>query len=393
MSGPVRSVYVHAPFCERRCFYCDFAVDVDRSPDSRLWLAALSGELAAVRSEGRFRLSHPLETLYVGGGTPSLLGPEAMTGLARLLGSGVPGDREGEWTAEANPESLTGETARGWRRAGVNRLSLGVQSFHPPTLAWMGRLHTPERAVEAVRLARAAGISNISIDLIFGVPAHLHRPWGTDLDRAIALDVPHISLYGLTVEKGTPLGRAVADSTESVAGEQRYRDEFLEASRRMTEAGYLHYEVSNFALPGCESRHNRVYWSGMPYLGLGNGAHSFLPGFRRWNLREWAAYRQAAAEGRLPVQGEESLGPEARRLEQIWLGLRTRGGLPATLLSPGERVRIARWIGAGLAVGGEAGIRLTPEGWLLLDRLVVELSDALDSPALRFPPAEPFFLT
>ena len=373
---PVRSVYVHAPFCVRRCFYCDFAVQVRRTGDVAEWLAALEGELSAVEEEGLLSLPARLDTLYVGGGTPSLLGPSAMSGLARVLGGERLLDPGLEWTAEANPESLTPEVAASWRAAGVNRLSLGMQTFHAPALRWMGRMHGPQGASDAVRVARAAGFSNLSVDLIFGLPAHLGRDWSADLAGVLALDVPHVSLYGLSVEPATPLGRAVREGREQPVDEERYGEEFLEAAEALAREGYEHYEVSNFARPGFASRHNGAYWTGAPYLGLGNGAHSYAPPVRRWNLRDWSDYSRVALEGVTPEEGREVVDGDALRLERIWLGLRTSAGLPQEGLGEAARRVIAAWEREGWADCAAGAVRLTPAGWLLLDRLAVELDGA-----------------
>lgn len=372
----VSSVYVHAPFCVRRCFYCDFAVQVRSTGDVEGWLTALAGELRAVEAEALFSLADRLDTLYVGGGTPSLLGPAAMDGLARVVGRGRLGDPGLEWTAEANPESFTAEVATAWREAGVNRLSLGVQTFHEPALRWMGRLHGPEGALRAVRTARASGIPNLSVDLIFGLPSHLGRSWRADLERVLALDPPHVSLYGLTVESATPLGRAVREGRERPVDEDLYGEEFLQAAEALTGAGYDHYEVSNFARPGYASRHNGVYWTGAPYLGLGNGAHSYAPPVRRWNLRNWDDYSRAAREGKGAEDEREVLDAAAQRLERIWLGLRTSAGLSLDGLGDAPRQLVAAWKREGWAVPGGSGVRLTASGWLLLDRLAVELDHA-----------------
>ena len=376
--GATSSVYVHAPHCARRCFYCDFAVTVDREGGYDAWLRAVSAEWDQIRREGFFAFPGPLETLYVGGGTPSLLGAHAMDGLASVLGSRLLGHPLLEWTAEANPESFTPVLARAWREAGVNRVSLGAQSFHEPSLRWMGRLHGARGAGEAVRNARRAGFRNVSVDLIFGLPGRLGRDWSDDLGRALDLGVEHMSLYGLTVEARTPLGKAVADGRERVASGARYRDEYLEAVERLTGAGYLHYEVSSFALPGRESRHNETYWSGRPYLGLGNGAHSFRKPLRRWNLRDWKVYSTSVANGDSAIDGHEVLDEAALRLENIWLGLRARRGVAPGEM-PGRAVAVAeRWVRRGWAVTDAGRLRLTVEGWLLLDALAIELDEALE---------------
>jgi oxygen-independent coproporphyrinogen III oxidase len=371
---PVTAVYVHAPFCARRCIYCDFAVKVRAEGGPESWWDALRGEVEHVGREGLFALEPELSSLYVGGGTPSLLGPRAMSGLADVLGRDRLAGADLEWTAEANPESFDQELAEEWRKAGVNRLSLGVQTFHEPALRWMGRLHGAAGGPRAVETARAAGIDNLSVDLIFGLPAHLGRSWEDDLGRVLDLGAPHVSLYGLTVEPATALGRAVAEGREMPVDEDRYADEFLAAAERLTGAGYVHYEVSNFALPGFEARHNSVYWTGAPYLGLGNGAHSFAPPIRRWNVRDWDEYRARAAGASGVEESRELVDAEAADLEAAWLGLRTRHGVPEP--EPGSRraLLVRSWVKEGLAVTEAGQVRLTPSGWLLLDRLAVDFT-------------------
>ena len=373
VGGTIRSLYVHAPFCSRRCFYCDFAVKVAPHGDPAEWLEAIGGELRSLEEEGTFVLHGALDTLYVGGGTPSLLGPTAMDGLRRIVSPSRLGSPHLEWTSEANPESFTREVADAWKRSGVNRVSLGVQSFHEASLRWMGRLHGADGAEDAVRTARAAGFDNISVDLIFGLPEHLGRDLDHELNQLLALDADHVSLYGLSVESGTPLGRSVAEGREAVASEERYESEYLAAVECLTKAGYEAYEVSNLARPGRASRHNMSYWSGEPYLGLGNGAHSYLHPLRRWNLRDWDAYRVGAVGSAPPLADQEELDTDAIRLERIWLGLRTARGLAISTLPVGARERVDRWIEGGLAVEEGGAVRLTPAGWLMMDRLTVEL--------------------
>ena len=365
-------MYVHAPFCARRCLYCDFAVTVRKTGDLEGWVRALAGELVYVQHEGLFALADHLRTLYVGGGTPSLLGPEAMHGLARVIGRDRVSHPELEWTAEANPESFTAEVADGWREAGVNRISLGAQSFDAGALRWMGRLHGADGPPAAVEIARGVGIDNVSVDLIFGLPSHLGRSWEDDLHRAVDLDVPHVSLYGLTVEAGTALGRAVLDRRETPVDDDRYREEFLMAAEVLVAAGYRHYEVSNFARPGFESRHNSTYWLGEPYLGLGNGAHSFAPPVRRWNLRAWEEYSAAAESLKNPEVEREVLDVAAVALERIWLGLRTDQGLVRPPVGTARAGLVDDWIERGLARQMKDRVCLTTEGWLLLDRLAVD---------------------
>ena len=373
----VSAVYVHAPFCARRCVYCDFAVTVRREGDLPGWEEALSVELDFVEREGLFALAPKLDSLYVGGGTPSLLGPGAMQALIgifgreRVCGAGL------EWTAEANPESFTPDVAGAWAEAGVNRLSIGAQTFHEGALRWMGRMHGPDGPARAVRAARDVGLENVSVDLIFGLPAHVGRSWRDDLQRVVDLDVPHISLYGLTVESATPLGRAVAEGREEPVDEDQYEEEFLLAADVLSGAGYDHYEVSSFARAGAEARHNAVYWRGGTYLGLGNGAHSYAHPVRRWNVRAWETYRGRLLAGEPAEAGREVIDDAAAELERIWLGLRTTEGLDVGPDRSAARALTDRWRMDGLATTSGDTVCLTPRGWLQLDRLSVELDSVL----------------
>lgn len=378
MTAPITNVYVHAPFCARRCCYCDFAVHVDRNPEGGRWLDLIRREFQALRDSGEAPLDEVLDTLYVGGGTPSVLDARFVVGLADLIGRRRMRNPGFEWTVEANPESFTADLARQWRSGGVNRVSLGVQSFDPRALRWMGRLHSPEQARSAVRQAQAAGIANVSVDLIFGLPDGVSRSWVDDIGRVLDLRVPHVSLYGLTVEKGTHLCRAVSQGRARMPADRRYREEYLFAAATIASAGYEHYEVSNFALPGFASRHNRACWTGASYLGLGNGAHSFHSGRRWWNERDWGAYAARVERSGSGRGGTETLTPEQSRLEHVWLALRTAAGLDTSDLGPGVNSVVRGWKSRGLARRTGARTRLTPAGWLVLDDLTLELETALN---------------
>ena len=369
---PPAHVYVHVPFCARRCTYCDFSIAVRREPPVAAFLGALELELG--------RLGPPADpaTVYLGGGTPSSLGAEGVARLAALLGlKGAPA----EFTIEANPEDVTPETVRGWTRAGVNRLSLGAQSFDDAVLAWMHRTHRAERIGEAVRAARRGGIGNVSLDLIFALPEELRRDWRRDLDAAIRLEPDHVSLYGLTVEPGTALFRRQERGELAPCSEQRYADEYLHAHRRLAEAGFAFYEVSNAARAGREAVHNRAYWTLAPYLGAGPSAHSFDGVSRWWNEPAYARWLRLLAQGRAPVAGREILGDQQRRLERIYLGLRTVEGIVLEEpVAAAFRQAIGRWTAAGWAVvaeeranGATERLRLTPQGWLRLDELVATI--------------------
>lgn len=325
----------------------------------------------------------PIETLYFGGGTPSHLDPAELTRLiAGLQGLWPQGPGPRETTLEANPDDVTPARAASWARAGIDRVSLGVQSFDPRVLEWMHRTHTREQAGEALKALRGAGFENVSLDLIYALPPELERDWSRDLDEALALGPEHLSLYGLTVEPHTPLSRWVARRESRVADEDRYAAEFLRAHERLSAAGYEHYEVSNYGKPGRRAIHNSAYWQRRPFLGLGPSAHSAIGDRRWWNVREYAAWTDAGArsDGRTDAQafpatvaGWERIDADQRRMEDLYLGLRTSEGAPAKLIPP---TVLERWVSEGWAVrpSDRATVRLTVEGWLRLDALVAQAS-------------------
>jgi oxygen-independent coproporphyrinogen-3 oxidase len=319
--------------------------------------------------------SADLETVYLGGGTPSLLPSDGIATLLREVSPlfAIPrSDFRVEVTLEANPEDVTPDAARAWRRAGINRVSLGAQSFDDNVLKWMHRSHDAARIGAAVHALRGAGIENISLDLIFALPDELQREWERDLDLALALRPAHLSLYGLTVEPRTPLDRWISRGATRAPDDERYAEEYLTAHRRLTTESYEFYEVSNAARDGFRSQHNSAYWSGRPYVGLGPAAHSFDGTNRRWNIRAWEAYRRAIAEGRSAIESEEMLTKEQKEIEAMYLGLRTMEGIPATsgvLRRLSASFAASRWI----EVRGER-LKCTPEGWLRLDSLVNELT-------------------
>ena len=360
-------LYLHVPFCVRRCSYCDFSIAVRKRVPYREYVDAVLKEATAVPLDG-------LATIYFGGGTPSLLPPEA---IAALLGVLTPGCQPGvEVTLEANPEDVTPDNARAWRSAGVNRVSLGAQSFDDDALKWMHRSHDAARIGAAVHALRGAGIENISLDLIFALPDELNRDWERDLDMALALRPAHLSMYGLTVEPRTPLDRWISRGATKAPDDERYAEEYLAAHRRLTTEDFEFYEVSNAARDGFRSQHNSAYWSGKPYVGLGPAAHSFDGRTRRWNLRAWEAYRRALAQGRSTVESEETLTEEQRQTEAIYLGLRTAEGLPSTILHqpPPTSTTPGFFTTQGWVVVRDGRLKCTPEGWLRLDSLVNELT-------------------
>lgn len=371
-----RHAYVHVPFCARRCSYCDFAIAIRRLVPVEEYVGALSTELA-IRSGAPGAAEWELDTLYFGGGTPSRLGGAGVAAAIRAVLRHARLAPGAELTIEANPDDVDPDAVERWAAAGVNRISLGAQSFSEAALHWMHRSHGATRIGEAVRVAREGGIGNISLDLIFALPTVLDRSWHHDLSRALELAPEHVSLYGLTVEPATPLGRWRARGEVEEAPEERYEEEFLRAHETLVGAGFEHYEVSNFALPGRRSRHNSSYWSGVPYAGLGPAAHEYDGEARRWNVApyaEWVARLDGGLEGgRDPLDDRELLSEANRAAEEVYLGLRTVDGLR---LRSGEQTLVAPWVAAGWGSLHDGLLRLTPTGWLRLDSLAAALTAA-----------------
>src|SRR3989442_14263377 len=378
----MRHLYVHIPFCVRRCSYCDFSIAVRKRIPAREYVDAVLGELTLLRAAdlgptARGSLEPGLDTIYLGGGTPSLLAAEALGALLAAIRNSQSAIRNPvEVTLEANPEDVTPDRAVAWRASGINRVSLGAQSFDDGVLRWMHRSHDAARIGDAVRTLRAAGIDNISLDLIFALPGELPRDWSRDLDLACSLLPAHLSLYGLTVEDRTPLARWISRGATSAPNDERYADEYLFAHRRLGAYGYRFYEVSNACRDGFRSRHNSAYWSGRAYLGLGPAAHSFDGKVRRWNLAAWETYRRAVAAGLSAVDAEEVLSEEQRELESLYLALRTDAGMSLSALFRHLPPAAARWVERGWAEIRDQQLVCTPEGWLRLDALVGDLTNA-----------------
>lgn len=366
---PPRHLYLHVPFCARRCAYCDFAIAVRSRVPVADYVDGVERELSLRWGAAS---DWTLDTLYLGGGTPSRLGGEGVARAIAAVRSHAALAPGAEVTIEANPEDVTADAARAWREAGVNRVSLGVQSFDDDVLRWMHRVHGAGRAREAVGILRGEGIADLSVDLIFALPPEVPRDWTRDLAEALALEPTHLSLYGLTVEDATPLARWRERGEVGDAPEERYEREFLEAHACAAAAGLEHYEVSNFGRPGKRARHNSSYWTGAAYAGLGPSAHEFDGERRRWNVGPYAGWLLALREGKDPVEGVETLTIDNRAAEAVYLGLRTVDGLR---LRDGEDERVRPWLDAGWARLDGGVLRLTPHGWLRMDALAASLTD------------------
>ena len=326
-------LYIHIPFCKSRCIYCDFfsTTRLDRRTE---YVDALTEEWHARADEAR--QAGDTETIYLGGGTPSLL----ETGDLQRLLSALPVSQAREITLECNPGDITPEKAAAWRTMGINRLSIGIQSFDDTLLRRIGRRHTAEQARTAVRTAQAAGFDNISIDIIYGLPTDnaqctMHNAQLSivekDAEEALQLGVQHISTYCLTFEEGTPLSGMLERGEVAETDEDTENAMYDYIAHRLKEAGFEHYEVSNFARPGRRSLHNSNYWNDTPYIGLGAGAHSYNGTDRSWNPDDLDTYIKGVQEHTL-VRETEHLSATDRYNERIMLGLRTADGVPYSFL-------------------------------------------------------------
>ena len=384
-------LYIHVPFCVGKCPYCDFVsfpfASLPAGTSERI-VAALEREMDLVLKARPALAERPLASIYFGGGTPSLLDPLVVQRLVararaafRQAGAHADGRPRPEVTIECNPASAEMERLAAFARAGVNRVSLGVQSLDDATLRALGRRHSAAEARAACARVRALGLASWGLDLIYGAPvADDAARFGRDLDEALAFQPPHVSVYGLTLHEGTPLWERHERGEVQLPDEETQRAEFLLARRRLTAAGLHHYEISNYARPGHESRHNSLYWTGGEYVGLGVAAHSFYDDVRRANPSDLEEYLRRVEAGCPPAQAEEPPSPRARAAERIMLALRQCKGVSVGVLSReiGQdfektyAAEIAQLEAADLLVREAGQVRLTQEGLLLSDRVFEE---------------------
>ena len=373
--GTQFGVYLHVPFCTSRCGYCDFntytAAELGgATPDG--WLAALRVEL---RLAARRLGAVPVDTVFVGGGTPSTLGGHRLGAVLDAVRENFPLAADAEVTTEANPESTSPEFFDAIRAAGYTRVSLGMQSAAPHVLAVLDRAHSPGRPIAAAAEARAAGFAHVSIDLIYGTPGETDEDLLASVDTALGAGVDHVSAYALVVEDGTALARRVRRGEIAAPDDDVLARRYELLDRRLSAAGLDWYEVSNWSRPGGQCRHNLGYWNGGQWWGAGPGAHGFVGDTRWWNVKRPNTYAELLAEDRLPVEGSERLGERDRHLEQVMLGIRLRDGLPAAVLSDSELARARRAVADGLLTEAAEHLVLTDRGRLLADAVVREVLD------------------
>lgn len=371
MSG----IYIHIPFCKKACHYCNFHFST-----SPLLIPDMISGLLEEASLRKSYLNQPIETIYLGGGTPSLLNGSQLLTLLTGLQTILPWSEDAEITLEANPDDVHIENLAAWKQADINRLSIGIQSFHEMDLHWMNRAHTASQAISAIPLAQQAGFSNISIDLIYGGPTLSNEAWEQNIQKAIDLGVPHLSCYALTVEPDTALNAMIRTKKKQPVDPDRQANHFALLCDQLATAGFEQYEISNFAKPGFRSKHNSSYWQGSHYLGLGPSAHSFDGTSRQWNVSNNTLYLKSIASGSLPFEAE-TLSPEQQFNEYIMTSLRTIEGCSLEKIERtwGIDVKTSLLQGSAkyialehLSLRGDA-LQITPSGKFLADGIASAL--------------------
>jgi len=371
---PPTAAYIHVPFCQHRCGYCDFAIVAGRDDLVEPYLDALATELSWLGAP------QPVQTLYVGGGTPNRLDLDQLDRLLELVRRRHPLAAGGEWTVEANPEFVTASQLALLAERGVTRLSLGLQSLDDAKLQRLDRRHTRRQAIQSVELAQRAGLA-VSIDLIFSSPGETLELWRHDLTDAVALAPDHISTYGLTFERGTPFTVSRDRGALVELDEELQRTLYAEAIDALAAAGYEHYEVSNFARPGRRSRHNEVYWAGQEYFAAGPGAARYVGGVRETNHRSTVAWIRRLAAGESPVAEREELSPERKARERLVLGLRRLEGVDRRQFAADSGYSLdelagdvlTRYVDLKLLADDGRRVRLTRDGLFVSDALWPDL--------------------
>jgi oxygen-independent coproporphyrinogen-3 oxidase len=382
--GAPRSLYVHIPFCARRCPYCDFAISVGGQDIQDRYVAALDRELMGLEALGRLEL----DTVFLGGGTPSLLRVDLLERLLTLIRTRFRLSNAAEVTIEVNPEALTENVARRWLGMGINRVSLGVQSLDEMGLRFLGRAHDATTAESAIEAVASAGFGNLNCDLIYAIPGQDSAAFARGLRQLLTHPLQHVSCYELTVEPGTPLARSVQRKLAPAPAVDAFLSQREIAGELLAAAGFGLYEVSNYARPGFACRHNLGYWNQRPYLAVGCGSHGLLAAasaellglapkgemIRYWHLRDAATYIRAVMAGGRGWRGDEWLGPDQVEMERVACGLRLAAGVALRGERQLTRARELAEIGL-LTVDGQV-VRPTERGFTVLDRVTLELCAA-----------------
>ena len=373
---PMAGIYLHVPFCKQACHYCDFHF----STNTRQRGAMISAMVQELGQQRHYLDKDEVATIYFGGGTPSLLSPPEVDQLLQAVYRHFPVAAHPEITLEANPDDLTYGAAQRWRQGGINRLSVGIQSFYDPHLVYLNRAHNAHEAAVCVQRAQDAGFDNVSIDLIYAIPAEGHRIWKQDLAQAIALGPQHISAYCLTIEEKTVFGRWRQQGKLRVVSDEVAAEQFDILTSALAAAGYEAYEVSNFCQPGAYARHNTSYWQGKKYLGIGPSAHSYDGASRQYNVPNNAKYLRAVERGSLAYE-REVLSRYDRINEQVITGLRTKWGCDLVRLRKVEhydlyeenRAYLDQLVAGEKVTMEEGRLVLTHQGRLLADGIAERL--------------------
>ena len=383
MSG----IYIHIPFCKQACHYCNFHFSTSLRYKNEL-IAALLKEIEIYTSfsgslnkmtqgpEGiETVLTDHIETIYFGGGTPSICSKDEIQSIIKKINAEFTVSPSAEVTLEANPDDITEEKLKDWKDAGINRLSIGIQSFFEEDLQWMNRAHNALQAVDSLQLA-VNSFPNITIDLIYGTPELTNEKWKHNVEKAISLGINHLSCYALTVEPKTPLDKLIRQHKSPGINPDKQSEQFLLLMQWMEEAGYEHYEISNFAKPGFRSQHNSSYWKGKKYIGFGPSAHSFDGDARWWNISNNNTYIEAINKGSIPYE-KEQLTATQKINEYIMISLRTSEGLDLSKLNETMRYELLtscrKYIENGLVKRENNFLNLTREGKLLADGIASDL--------------------
>ena len=369
------SFYVHIPYCIKRCGYCDFNTYTPSELQDGATLEIVSNDyIDAVLRELDAAPKDQVPTIFFGGGTPSLLPADDLGRVITAIKARNGLTSDCEITLEANPDSVTAEKLKRYLEVGFNRISFGMQSAKPHVLAALDRTHNPENVKRAVDLARSAGFESISVDLIYGTPGESLDDWQETVVEALSLDIDHISAYALIVETGTKLAAQIKRGELTMPDDDLMADMYLLVDQLCEEKGFSWYELSNWAKPGHECRHNIAYWENKNWWGLGPGAHSHLDGKRFWNVKHPNAYKEKLFKGDSPVQDSETLTSDQMAREAIMLGIRMRVGLEIALLQPHQLEILATYRENGYIELHEDRVLLTPVGRLIADRIVREIT-------------------
>lgn len=364
-------IYIHIPFCRQACHYCNFHFSTSLHYKNDLVKALLT----ETGLQKNYLVKETIETIYIGGGTPSLLTNDELILILEKIKSEFAITSDAEITLEANPDDISEEKLTGWKKAGINRLSIGIQSFFDEDLEWMNRAHNSSQAIDSLHLA-IGYFENITIDLIYGTPHLTHEKWKQNVDTALSLNIPHFSCYALTVEPKTPLFKMINMKQTKNVGPEKQSEQFLLLMEWMEKAGYDQYEISNFSKPGWRSLHNSSYWQGKSYLGLGPSAHSFNGNERQWNVSNNNRYIESISKGIIPFE-KEVLTPEQKKNEYIMTSLRTIEGLNLEKFDSASVDKLLKgskkFINSGMIIKEENFLTLTRNGKLLADGIAADL--------------------